>query len=73
MKKSYRGFPLYGLIILGVLIAAQLFTSTVGVERGEKIDAAEMLAYIEQGAIDRVALQGDSAFAHMTASTLPAE
>ena len=73
MKKSYRGFPLYGLIILGVLIAAQLFTSTVGVERGETVDAAVMYGYIEQGVIDRVALQGDKVYAHMTASTLPAD
>ena len=73
MKKSYRGFPIYGLVILGVLIASQLFTSSMMSQRGEQIEAAGLLAYIEEGTVDRVALQGDVAYAHMKESTLPAK
>ena len=73
MKKSYKGFPVYALIIMGVLIAAQLFTSSMSSDRGATIEAAKMLEYIEQGTLDRVALQGDTVYAHMTSSTLPAK
>ena len=73
MKKSYRGFPIYGIIILVVLIVSQLFTSSMMTQRGVSIEAARMLEYIEQGAVDRVALQGDVVYAHLTSSTLPAD
>ena len=72
MKKSYRGFPIYGVIILVVLMVSQLFTSSMMTQRGVTIEAARMLEYIEQGAVDRVALQGDVVYAHLTSSTLPA-
>ena len=72
MKKSYRGFPIYGLIILGVFIVSQLFTSSLMTQRGTKIEAAKMYEYIDQGVVDRVALQGDVAYAHLTSSTIPA-
>jgi len=73
LKKSYRGFPIYGFIILGVLIVSQLFTSSMMTQRGVKIEAAKMFEYIGQGAVDRVALQGDVVYAHLASSTLPAE
>ena len=73
MKKSYKGFPIYALIILGVLIAAQMFSSSMVSERGATIEAAKMFEYIQQGVIDRVALQEDTVYAHTASSTLPAE
>ena len=57
MKKSYKGFPVYLLIVLGVLIAAQLFSSSFGGQRGQQIDSATLLTYIEEGHISAVALQ----------------
>ena len=73
MKKSYRGFPIYGLIIMGVLIASQMFTSSLLSQSGTQIEAKRMYEYIEQGAVDRAALQGDVVYAHLTSSTIPAE
>ena len=74
MKKSYRGFPIpVLLIILGVLIAAQLFSSSLTDRRGARIESAKLLEYIEQGAFDAVGLEGNTAYAHLTASTIPLE
>ena len=73
MKKSYRGFPIYGIIILGVFIVSQLFTSSMMSQRGVKIEAAKMFETISLGTVDRVALQGDTVYAHLTSSTIPAE
>ena len=42
-------------------------------QRGVKIEAAQMFEYIGEGVVDRVALQGDVVYAHMSASTLPAQ
>ena len=57
MKKSYRGFPIPALlIILGVLIAAQLFSNSLTDQRGVRIESAKLLEYIEQGAFDAVGL-----------------
>ena len=72
MKKSYRGFPIYGFIILGVFIVSHLFTSSMMTQRGVKIEAAQMYEYISQGTVDRVALQDDVVYAHLSSSTLPA-
>ena len=73
MKKSYRGFPIYGIIILGVFIVSQLFTSSMMSQRGVKIEAAKMFETISQGTVERVALQGDTVYAHLASSTIPAE
>ena len=72
MKKSYRGFPIpVLLIILGVLVAAQLFSSSLTDQRGTRIESAKLLEYIEQGTFDAVGLVGNTAYAHMSASTIP--
>ena len=74
MKKSYRGFPIPALlIILGVLIAAQLFSNSLTDQRGVRIESAKLLEYIEQGAFDAVGLEGDTAYAHLSSSTIPIE
>jgi len=73
LKKSYRGFPIYALIILGVLIAAQLFANSMTDQRGVRIESAKLLEYIEQGAFDAVGLQGNTAYAHLSSSTIPLE
>ena len=74
MKKSYRGFPIPALlIILGVLVAAQLFSNSLTDQRGARIESAKLLEYIEQGAFDAVGLVGDTAYAHLSASTIPLE
>ena len=72
MKKSYRGFPIYGFIILGVFIVSQLFTSSMMSQRGVEIEAAKMFENISLGMVDRVALQGDVVYAHLSSSTIPA-
>ncbi|MDO5378524.1 MAG: ATP-dependent zinc metalloprotease FtsH [Clostridia bacterium] len=71
MKKSYRGFPIYALIIVGVLIAAQLLSQSLTGQRGPRIEYSRLLEYIEQGAVDSVALQGSTAYARMSGSTIP--
>ena len=71
MKKSYKGFPIYLLIILGVFIVAQLFSSSFNDQRGEQIDAGTLLTYIDEGHIDAVALQDGVAYARQKASTIP--
>lgn len=71
MKKSYKGFPIYLLIILGVFIVAQLFSSSFNDQRGEQIDAGTLLTYIDEGHIDAVALQDGVAYARQNASTIP--
>ena len=57
MKKSYKGFPIYALIIIGVLIATQLFSSSFSSQRGKKIEVSELYQYIESGSVDAVALK----------------
>ncbi|MFR2151432.1 MAG: hypothetical protein ACLS7Z_13495, partial [Christensenellales bacterium] len=49
MKKSYKGFPIYALIIIGVLIAAQLFSSSFSSQRGQRIEAAKLFEYRQRG------------------------
>ena len=71
MKKSYKGFPIYALIIIGVLIATQLFSSSFSSQRGQKIEAAKLFEYIDSGVIDAVALESSTAYAHMKASSIP--
>ncbi|MBR5561165.1 MAG: ATP-dependent metallopeptidase FtsH/Yme1/Tma family protein, partial [Clostridia bacterium] len=71
MKKSYKGFSLYALIILSVLLVTQMFTSSIGRETGKKIEYSEMLEHIEQGEIAQIALQEDVVYARLIKSTIP--
>ena len=70
MKKSYKGFPVYALIIVGVLIAAQLFSQSLTTQRGVTIEYSKLLQYIDEGVIAQVALQGDTAYARQEASSI---
>ncbi|MBQ4608019.1 MAG: ATP-dependent zinc metalloprotease FtsH [Clostridia bacterium] len=71
MKKSYKGFPVYGLIIIVLFFAAQMYLSMAGSRVGERIEYSELLAYIEQGRIAQVALEEDTVYARTTDSTIP--
>ena len=73
MKKSYRGFPIPALLlILAIFIVAEVFSfSALGNRRGVSVDASELLEHIERGVFDAVGLEGNTAYAHMSASTIP--
>jgi len=71
LKKSYKGFSLYALIILSVLIVTQMFTNSMSDETGKRIEYSEMLARIEKGEIAQVALQEDVVYARLCESTIP--
>ena len=71
MKKSYKGFPIYALIIIGVLIATQLFSSSFSSQRGKKIEVSELYQYIESGSVDAVALENNTAYVHAKTSSIP--
>ncbi|MGN0997710.1 MAG: ATP-dependent metallopeptidase FtsH/Yme1/Tma family protein, partial [Candidatus Ventricola sp.] len=68
MKKSYRGFPIYALLILAVLMAWQMFSAMLGGKTGARIEYSRMLEYIEQGVISHVALEEDTIYARAAAS-----
>ncbi|MCI7737307.1 MAG: ATP-dependent zinc metalloprotease FtsH [Clostridiales bacterium] len=70
LKKSYKGFPVYALIIVGVLIAAQLFSQSLTTQRGVTIEYSKLMQYIDDGVIAQVALQGDTAYARQKASSI---
>ena len=70
MKKSYKGFPVYELIILAVLIAWQMFVSMLDTGRGTKIEYSKMLEYIEKGMISDVALEDDTIYARLATSSI---
>ena len=70
MKKSYKGFPVYALIIVGVLIAAQLFSQSLTTQRGVTIEYSKLLQYIDEGVIAQVALQEDTAYARQKGSSI---
>ena len=73
MKKSYRGFPLYLVLILFAFFAAQMFSSSLFDRSGTRIEYGKLLEYIENGAIAQVALEEDTVYARMSASTIPEE
>ena len=60
LKKSYKGFPVYLLIILVVFAVAQMFTTSMTRQTGTRIEYSELLGYIEQGAIEQAAIQEDT-------------
>jgi len=71
LKKSYKGFPVYLFIVLGVMMTAQLFTSMMNPQQGSSIKYSELLGYIEQGVISHVAVQRDTVYARMSDSAIP--
>ena len=73
MKKSYRGFPIPALLlILAIFIVAEVFSfSSLNSRRGVSVDASELFDHIERGSFDAVGLEGNTAYAHMSASTIP--
>ena len=73
MKKSYRGFPIYALLILAVLMAWQMFSTMLGGKTGARIEYSRMLEYIEQGVISHIALEEDTIYARAAASSIPEE
>ena len=73
MKKSYKGFPLYLLIIMVVFAVAQMFTSSMSGQTGARIEYSEMLSHIRSGAIEQVAVQEDTIYARMASSSIPKE
>ncbi|MED9821174.1 MAG: ATP-dependent zinc metalloprotease FtsH [Christensenellales bacterium] len=73
MKKSYRSFPIYLLIILAVFAAAQMFTASAGRQTGERVEYSELLACIEEGKIEQAALQEDTIYARVKGSSIPEE
>ena len=68
LKKSYRGFPVYAIIFLMLLLGSQAFLFGASDMRGVDIEAGKLLSYIQQGQVKRVALQGDTAYVQMNAS-----
>ena len=73
MKKSYKGFPVYLFIVLGVMMTAQMFTSMMNPQRGSRIKYSEMLSYIEQGVISHVAVRQDTVYARVSDSAISVE
>ncbi len=71
MKKSYKGFPAYLLIILVVFAVAQMFTTSMTRQTGTRIEYSELLGYIEQGVIEQAAIQEDTVYARMRGSSIP--
>ena len=71
MKKSYKGFPLYLLIIMVVFAVAQMFTSSMSGQTGARIEYSEMLSHIQAGAIEQVAVQQDTIYARIVDSRIP--
>ena len=73
MKKSYRGFPIPALLLIfAIFIVAEVFSFTsLSDRRGVSVDASELFEHIERGAFDAVGLEGNTAYAHMSASTIP--
>ena len=59
MKKSYRGFALYAIIILAIIIISQMF-GAMGQTRSVKIDYNKLLEYIEKDEISAVAILDDT-------------
>ena len=73
MKKSYKGFPFYLLVIMVVYAVAQMFTSSMTQQIGTRIEYSEMLAHIQRGVIEQVAIQEDTIYARMASSSIPKE
>ena len=73
MKKSYKGFPVYVLVLLAVLIAVQFFAPPMNTRQGEELEYSRFLEYVEKGAFSHIALEGSMAYAITASSTIPAQ
>ena len=71
MKKSYKGFPIYALVILAVLIVAQLFSQSMTSRRGVTIEYSQLLTMIKEERVEQVALQGSTAYVLARGSSIP--
>ena len=71
MKKSYKGFPIYVLVLLAILIAVQFFTPPMGGRQGVELDYSRFLEYVERGTFTHVALEGSMAYAITETSDIP--
>ena len=59
MKKSYRGFLLYAVIILAIIVVSQMF-GAMGQTRSVKIDYHTLLQYVEEDKVAAVAILDDT-------------
>ena len=73
MKKSYKGFPVYLVINLGVMLVMQLFLGSSLSDVGPEIEYSKVLEYIGEGKVRKIALQEDVAYLLMNGSAIPAE
>ncbi|MBR5302780.1 MAG: ATP-dependent metallopeptidase FtsH/Yme1/Tma family protein, partial [Clostridia bacterium] len=71
MKKSYKGFPFYLLVLMVVFAVAQMFTSSMARQQGARIEYSELLSHIQSGAIEQVAVQEDTIYARIAGSSIP--
>ena len=69
MKKSYRGFALYAVIILAIIVISQLF-GAMGQPRSVEIDYNTLLEYIEKDEISAVAIMNDTLVGLMRATRI---
>ena len=73
MKKSYKGFPLYAVLMLTVVMAAQMFTGSLLSSKGKEIEYGKLLEYIEDGVIAQAALEEDTVYVRLSTSTISRE
>ena len=73
MKKSYKGFPLYAVLMLTVFMAAQMFTGSLLSSKGKEIEYGKLLEYIEDGVIAQAALEEDTVYVRLSTSTISRE
>ena len=59
MKKSYRGFVVYAVIIIAILLLSQLFAS-MGQQKSETIRYSQLIEYVENDQISAIAMTGDA-------------
>jgi len=61
------------IIFLTVLLVMQYFLFNSADLRGPEIEAAKLMTYIREGQVERIALQGDTAFVQMKTSKIPSD
>ena len=71
MKKSYKGFPIYLVVLLAILIAVQFFAPPMSSRQGTEIEYSRFLEFVEKGAFSHIALEGSTAYAITPTSTIP--
>ena len=70
MKKSYKGFPLYAILMLVAFMAAQMFTGSFLGSKGKEIEYGQLLEYIEDGVIAQAALEEDTVYVRLNTSSI---